>query len=242
MFKKTRVGVVKKIDNLELPFATLSSSISAENQTSRLHFKSIKRKMAGYIRLQVLQHDEPGKLPKECLVKTEFLENKKQTANQQSSESKPRSVGRKPHKAYNDPPRDDDSSSSSCNEDHDDAESKNTCTFEEDLLGFADVSELYTNERWNILNSRYLRNDPCTRDLKCVPMLDHEIEFDWQQQQTEVIDFGSWMDPIDVHKHEGKKYLKNLYNAIQEQCQRLAQNQLYRKGNILLYDEPLSWR
>ena len=119
-------------------------------------------------------------------------------------------------------------------------ESLETCTFQEDLLRFCDPLELENNQRLKLLHSRYLKNDPRTRDLKFIPMLDHEIEFEWEAEQT-VIDPGNWMDPIDLHKHEGKKYLRNLYAAIQNHCARLTKVAESRE-NLLLNDEPISWR
>lgn len=115
-----------------------------------------------------------------------------------------------------------------------------TCTFQEDLLQFCDRSELENNQRLKLLRSRYLKQDARTRDLKCIPMLEHELAFEWEAEEN-VLDTGNWMDPIDLHKHEGKKYLRNLYAAIQSQCSRLSKL-VESRSNLLLNDEPVSWR
>lgn len=119
-------------------------------------------------------------------------------------------------------------------------ESSETCTFQEDLLRFCNPLELENNKRLKLLHSRYLKNDARTRDLKFIPMLEHEIEFEWETEES-VLDPGNWMDPIDLHKHEGKKYLSNLYTAIQNHCERLTKMAESRE-NLLLNDEPISWR
>lgn len=119
---------------------------------------------------------------------------------------------------------------------------RTTCTMEEDILYFCDVEELFVNKRWNLLHSRYLQNDSRTRDLKCIPMLENEIITDIWEDDEPVIDIGDWMDPIDVYKHQGKKYLTEFYQTIQYQCQRLNKSlEKSTETNLMINNEPVSW-
>ncbi|XP_054738715.1 coiled-coil and C2 domain-containing protein 2A [Anastrepha obliqua] len=115
-----------------------------------------------------------------------------------------------------------------------------TCTFEEELLQFCAIEELEHNRRFKLLRSRYLKNDARTRDLRFIAALDNEIEFDWSDKEAAVIEAGDWMDPIDLHKHEGKKYLKQLYEAIRSQCARLS-TAAASAEQLLIGDVPASW-
>lgn len=123
-------------------------------------------------------------------------------------------------------------------EEYDNAE---TCTFEEDSLHCCALEEIETNSRFRLLHSRYLKNDERTRDLCFVPALENELEFDWNAENSNVLETGNWMNPIDLYKHEGKKYIKSLYQAIRSQCCRL-QHVMETKENLLIGDEPASWR
>lgn len=116
-----------------------------------------------------------------------------------------------------------------------------TCTFEENLLKFCSMEELENNQRFKILCSRFQQNDNRTKDLRYVPSLEHELEYAYDEQEDIVIDAGNWMDPIDLHKHEGKKYLKLLYEAICNQCTRLSKV-MENSENLLLGDEPATLR
>ncbi|XP_036333674.1 coiled-coil and C2 domain-containing protein 2A isoform X1 [Rhagoletis pomonella] len=115
-----------------------------------------------------------------------------------------------------------------------------TCTFEEELLQFCAVEELENNRRYKLLRSRYLKNDARTRDLRFIAPLDNELEFDWPDKEEAVIEAGDWMDAIDLHKHEGKKYLKELYEAIRSQCARLS-TAAASVEQLLIGDVPASW-
>lgn len=116
-----------------------------------------------------------------------------------------------------------------------------TCTFEEELLYFCPIEELEHNRRFKLLRSRYLKNDARTRDLRFIAALDNELEFDWTDKEEAVIEAGDWMDPIDLHKHKGKKYLKQLYEAIRSQCERLSIAAASTE-KMLIGDLPANWR
>ena len=74
-----------------------------------------------------------------------------------------------------------------------------------------------------------------------MPALENELEFEWNEAEEQVLEAGNWMNQIDLFKHQGKKYVKSLYQAIQGQCCRLQQVMETRE-NLLLGDEPASWR
>ncbi|XP_055907018.1 coiled-coil and C2 domain-containing protein 2A [Eupeodes corollae] len=106
--------------------------------------------------------------------------------------------------------------------DEDDKESEDspvdTCTFEETHLEFCSREEIDNNPRLRMLSSIYKR-DMRTKDIRFVSYLDGEIEEDYEEK---VIDMGNWMDPIDLHKHKGKKYLKNLYEVVRNHCDQMS--------------------
>ncbi|CAD7012554.1 unnamed protein product [Ceratitis capitata] len=118
--------------------------------------------------------------------------------------------------------------------------SLDTCTFEEELLQFCPIKELENNRRFKLLHSRYMKNDVRTRDLRFVAALENELEFDWSDKEEAVIEAGDWMDAIDLHKHEGKKYLRQLYEAIRSQCARLNVAAASAE-ELLIGDVPASW-
>ncbi|XP_011206624.3 coiled-coil and C2 domain-containing protein 2A [Bactrocera dorsalis] len=135
---------------------------------------------------------------------------------------------------------DDEVASESAEPDKPPAMSLNTCTLEEDLLHVCPIEDLKHNRRFKLLRSRYLKNDPRTRDLRFIAALDNELEFDWSDKEDAVIEAGDWMDPIDLHKHEGKKYLKQLYEAIRSQCARLTIAAASAE-ELLIGDVPANW-
>ncbi|XP_055855035.1 coiled-coil and C2 domain-containing protein 2A [Episyrphus balteatus] len=114
----------------------------------------------------------------------------------------------------------DDDENSSEGEDIENKEipSEDTCTFQETLLEFCSREEIDNNPRLRMLSSIYKR-DMKAKDLSFVPYIEGEIEEDYDEK---VIDMGNWMDLIDIHKHNGKKYLKNLYEVVRNHCDQLA--------------------
>ncbi|KAI8118640.1 Coiled-coil and C2 domain-containing protein 2A [Lucilia cuprina] len=237
LYKKSKISSAQKIANIIVPLP-LSSHIESEPRTVTIAFSSHRQPISGYLRLN-LETDEqfypneivnklfPGPkqhttIPKNLLQ--EWYDRKLLTTPETPE------LALLPQSAGSD--TEDDTEKL-------EAITCNTCTFQEDLLRFCDPIELENNARLKLLHSRYMKNDARTRDLKCIPMLDHELEFEWEAQES-VIDPGNWMDPIDLHKHEGKKYLRSLYAAIQNQCSRLTKV-VESRENLLLNDEPISW-
>ncbi|XP_065358269.1 coiled-coil and C2 domain-containing protein 2A [Calliphora vicina] len=238
LYKKSKISSAQKIANIIVPLP-LSTNIEPEPRTITITFSSHKQPISGYIRLN-LETDEqfyPNEMvrklfpapqqhttiPKNLL--REWYERKLLTTPENGQAALLSS------KSGSDTESDTEKLATALSE---------TCTFQEDLLQFCEPSELENNPRLKVLHSRYLKNDVRTRDLKFIPMLDHELEFEWENTQQSVIDPGNWMDPIDLHKHEGKKYLKSLYEAIQNQCSRLTKV-VESRENLLLNDEPISW-
>ncbi|KAM7352847.1 coiled-coil and C2 domain containing 2A isoform 2-T2 [Cochliomyia hominivorax] len=237
LYKKSRISSAQKVANIIVPLP-LPSNLQTETSSLTVTFSSHKQPISGYLRLD-LQTDQQF-YPNEIIDKL--------FPGPQQHTTIPKSLMREWyqrklfHAADNTDPE--LLASNSGTDTEDDTEKlelgkSETCTFHEDLLKFCDPLELENNQRLKILRSRYLKNDPRTRDLKFIPMLDHELEFEWEEEEM-VIDPGNWMDPIDLHKHEGKKYLRNLYAAIRNQCSRLTKV-VESRENLLLNDEPISW-
>lgn len=218
----------------------MPTNLQTETSSLTVTFSSHKQPISGYLRLQ-LQTDQQF-YPNEMI-------NKLFPGPQQHT-TIPKNLIREwyERKLLNAPESTDPAllASNSGTDTEDDTEKlelarSETCTFQEDLLRFCDPLELENNHRLKVLRSRYMKNDPRTRDLKFIPMLDHELEFEWNEEEETVIDPGNWMDPIDLQKHEGKKYLRNLYAAIRNQCSRLTEV-VESRENLLWNDEPISWR
>ncbi|XP_075153066.1 coiled-coil and C2 domain containing 2A isoform X2 [Haematobia irritans] len=241
LYKKSKISSSQKIANIIVPLP-LSSPMTMEAQSFTITFSSHKQPISGYLRLDLESDDQL--YPPE-IVKKLFPAPKQHT-------HIPKHIMREWYQRKLLPPLPsntsqldghyDHQSALSCSETEEELEQgplSQTCIFHEDLLRFCDISEVENNPRLRVLRSRYAKNDARTRDLKFVRMLDHELEFDWETEEC-VIDPGNWMDPIDLHKHEGKKYLKNLYESIQNQCNRLNK-MVASHENLLLYDEPMSW-
>ncbi|KAI9583885.1 hypothetical protein GQX74_010220 [Glossina fuscipes] len=235
LIEKSKMNITKSLANIIVPLP-LPSALGTENQSMNISFSSHKLPLSGYLRLdlqcdeQVYTEDvvdilfpkpqEHIQIPKHILKEwydKKFLTKDYETGKEASG-----------NHYYDEYDSDRDSPSPS-----------DTCTFQETLLQFCDTAELYNNKRWQILHSRYLKDDPRTRDLKFVPILEHELFFEWEDNE-EVIDQGDWMDPVDLHKHEAKKYLYQLYTALYSQCKSVT-HVVESSENLLLNDEPMSW-
>ncbi|XP_073826969.1 coiled-coil and C2 domain containing 2A [Musca autumnalis] len=236
LYQKLKLTGSQKIANIIVPLPLPSThGFGDDVQQMTIAFSSHKQQISGYLRLR-LQSDE--EIYSQEIVERLFPPPRQQTHiagklfkdwYQQQHMTFPES---------NEPTQEEPQSNSETEEETENPAIR-TCTFQEDLLRFCDISDLDNNPRLRLLRSRYSKNDPRTRDLKFIPMLEHELEFEWESEER-VLDSGNWMDPIDLHKHEGKKYLKNLYEAIQNQCIRLTKV-VASQENLLLNDEPMSW-
>lgn len=92
--------------------------------------------------------------------------------------------------------------------------------FAEHELQLCSVEELLDNRRFQLLHSRHQQRNLHTKQLRFVPALDHEIaELEEPIDSAgQLLDPGTAWDPIDLHKHRGRKYLQLLYETIASQC------------------------
>uniref|UniRef100_A0A1A9WZN6 C2 domain-containing protein n=1 Tax=Glossina brevipalpis TaxID=37001 RepID=A0A1A9WZN6_9MUSC len=235
LFEKSKMNVAKSIANIIVPLP-LSSSMNRENRSMNISFSSHKLPLSGYLRLDLQSEEQiyaedivnilfpkPQdhiQIPKHILK--EWYDRKFLTKDYETE--------KEIDENYYDDEYHSESGFPSL---------ANTCTFQETSLQFCDIEELYNNKRWKLLHSRYLKDNPRTSDLRCIPILDHELSFEWEESE-EVINQGNWTNPVDLHKHEARKYLYQLYNALQSQCEGLTQ-MVKSSENLLLNDEPMSW-
>lgn len=101
------------------------------------------------------------------------------------------------------------------------------------LLKFHKNKLLYIFFRFNILTARY-QNQLHFKYKKFIPQLEREIEFDHKHDQS-MIDDSIGMDPIDIQRYRGRKYLKKVYEIITNHCENLNRDKL--NTNILVGDQ-----
>lgn len=100
----------------------------------------------------------------------------------------------------------------------------------EEDLAFCSQEELDNNERLNMLRARFER-DLKFKNTTFIPSNEREIEKpDYTSMFEEIIG-----DPIDIQRHEGKKYLKKVYETITNHCDNL--NASREKSAILIGDQ-----
>jgi coiled-coil and C2 domain-containing protein 2A len=107
--------------------------------------------------------------------------------------------------------------------------------FNEDRLTFCSGEEIENNERFNILIARY-NNDLKYKSAKFVPQMEREIEVN---DEMKIVDETIGMDPIDLQRHRGKRYLKSVYATLTNYCENLESES--RNSNILIGDEMPSF-
>lgn len=82
----------------------------------------------------------------------------------------------------------------------------------EDLTAFCTEEQLNSNQRLNMLCARFRSNLNVKGD-RPVPHSAREIE-QMADDDFNLIEELGWMDPIDVQRHRGRKYLRNIYRII----------------------------
>lgn len=102
----------------------------------------------------------------------------------------------------------------------------------EDTYAFCDRDKLMDNKRIELLNARF-NSDLKLKDCKLVPHSEIEIEIPVDLQ---IFEDMLWVDPIDVQRYQGKKYLKHVYDIITNHCEVINRN--YEHRNLLLGDTP----
>lgn len=110
----------------------------------------------------------------------------------------------------------------------------NVFRLNEDLTAFCSEQELQSNKRLNMLSARF-NADLKFKNLKFVPNNEREIHglmvADDDNDDTDdggggkhIIEDLDWMDPIDLQRHRGKKYLRSVYQLIMNHCDILNKN------------------
>lgn len=113
-----------------------------------------------------------------------------------------------------------------------DPDSNEKFRFLEEDLTFCSEEEFNNNERFNQLIARY-KNDIQFKNKKFIPHFEREIEPE-KDRDTKIIDESVGMDPIDLQRHRGRKYLKRVYEIITNHCENLNRDKL--NTNILIGD------
>lgn len=106
--------------------------------------------------------------------------------------------------------------------------------FNEEELALCSKEEFDSIERLQILRARH-DNDLSYRHRKFIPQFDRELEFD-EDKDTNIIDESSIIDPIDLQRFHGKKYLKKVYETISNHCDVLNKDKM--NMNLLIGDDP----
>lgn len=106
--------------------------------------------------------------------------------------------------------------------------------FKEDELAFCSEEEMLSNPRRKILMERS-RNNVKYRDMKLVPLRDRHIPETATEDSEKIIDETLGMDPIDLQRYKGKKYLTEVYSTITNHCKVLGQND---NDSLLTHEVP----
>lgn len=118
------------------------------------------------------------------------------------------------------------------NRTNDDPTRRKLFRLNEDSYAFCDRDKLMDNKRIELLNARF-NSDLKLKDCKLVPHNEIEIEIPVDLQ---IFEDMLWVDPIDVQRYQGKKYLKHVYDIITNHCEVINRN--YEHRNLLLGDTP----
>ncbi|SPP75269.1 coiled-coil and C2 domain-containing protein 2A [Drosophila guanche] len=102
--------------------------------------------------------------------------------------------------------------------------------FTEQQLQFCPISTLLSNKRFQLLRSRHQQRNLHTKQLRFVPALEQELSDEGEAisntgDSSQLLEPGTFWNPIDLHKHRGYKFLKLLYEVIGNQSARRAKAQ-----------------
>lgn len=114
----------------------------------------------------------------------------------------------------------------------DDQLQKKLFRLNEDTYAFCDREKLNDNKRIELLNARF-NSDLKLKDCKLVPHNEVEIEI---PVDLKIFEDMLWVDPIDVQRYQGKKYLKHVYDIITNHCEVINRN--YEHRDLLIGDTP----
>lgn len=94
----------------------------------------------------------------------------------------------------------------------------------EDAYVFCSRHKFDENKRIELLNARF-NSDLKLKDCKLVPHNEVEIEL---PVDLKIFEDMLWVDPIDVQRYQGKKYLKHIYDIITNHCEVINRDMTHR--------------
>lgn len=112
------------------------------------------------------------------------------------------------------------------------AAKKNLFRLNEETYAFCARDKLNENKRIEMLNARF-NSDLKLKDCKLIPHNEVEIEI---PIDLKIFEDMLWVDPIDVQRYQGKKYLKHIYDIITNHCEVINRNLEHR--DLLIGDTP----
>lgn len=101
---------------------------------------------------------------------------------------------------------------------------KNEYRLYEDVYAFCSRHKFDENKRIELLNARF-NSDLKLKDCKLIPHNEVEIEL---PVDLKIFEDMLWVDPIDVQRYQGKKYLKHIYDIITNHCEVINRNMTHR--------------
>lgn len=107
----------------------------------------------------------------------------------------------------------------------------------EDRTAFCSADVIRQDKRLNLLADRF-NADLKFKDRKFIPNTEREIidcENTDDEGAAQCIEDLEWMDPIDLQRHRGKKYLRNLYRTLTNYCDILSRSA--DAQNLLIGDD-----
>lgn len=112
----------------------------------------------------------------------------------------------------------------------------------EDQTAFCSADVIRLDKRLNLLADRF-NADLKFKDRKFVPNTEREVidcEKSDDEGTSQCIEDLDWMDPIDLQRHRGKKYLRNIYRTLTNYCDILSRNA--DAQNLLIGDDIPTFR
>lgn len=109
---------------------------------------------------------------------------------------------------------------------------KNVFRLNEDQTAFCSREKLDNNKRLNMLTARF-NSDLKMKNCRLIPHTEVEIEI---PDDLKIFEDMLWVDPIDVQRYQGKKYLKHVYDIITNHCEMI--NKDYNCHDLVVGDTP----
>lgn len=113
-----------------------------------------------------------------------------------------------------------------------DGEASDLFRLNEDIHTFCALNKFNANKRLELLIARF-NSDLKLKDCRLVPHTEIEIEV---PTDLNIFEDMLWIDPIDVQRYQGKKYLKHVYDIITNHCTVINRN--YEHHDLLIGDTP----